>query len=483
MKRIFIIICVLGITSISLYFIAKNGQEAAVPELKRTIVCPSPWNSKWSEPGDTTVAKNATAVYYLSSSKGNDSNDGRSPDTPWKTIQKVNATALLPGDAILFKRGDTWNEEISPSSSGTLTKPIIFGAYGKDGSRPILKNSDAYAVVINNKNFITLNNLDIRNCKYCIQILNSDSITLEYMNVGLNAEGSGIDIDKGSDRGIIQYSEINGGTEVQDERDMIRLMDGSNWNIHHNLIANFGHDGINLVGRIPKWHDVEAHVTKNDIHHNEFFTKLGYGRAFSTQGNGPGYASKNKFYNNYIHDVNVSIQIQGDYNEVYENTIVGVYKSPQKPDDEVFQAAGISLNDYIYSANNKIYNNIIAYTDGPGINANTSDKGNEIYNNFIYRAGQYRGSLASLYNIGLYIAEKGLKYGNISGAQKYTNNSIYSPDTDKTIIYRELHYQNVSPITVAEFNARNGQNGDDITKNSGQKFSLTSECKVGSVQP
>lgn len=477
MKKIFIIISVLTIISVALYFVVKNGQENIVaPELTRTVMCPSPWNEKWASPQDTEI-KNPRAVFYVSSSAGNDNNSGTSTNSPWKTLEKVNTEKLSPGDIILLKRGDAWKEKLSPPTSGSVQAPITFGAYGGNGPRPILHKQESI-VVISNKNYITLNNLDIQDCTYCIQILGSDSIILEYLSAGLNADGSVIDIDRGSDRGIVQYSKIDGGTEHRTERDMIRLMDGNNWEIHHNLIANFGHDGINLFGRIPRVHDIEAHVTKNDIHHNEFFNKLDYGRAFETQGNGPGYASFNKFHNNYIYNVQVSIQLQGDHNEVYRNVITDVRKSPQHSDDGVFQAAGISMQDYIYSSNNKVYENIIAHTDGPGIVVGSRESGNEIRNNFIYSAGEHRGSARSLYDIGLYIVEKTLKLGETPGAQVYKENHIYSPDTENTIIYRGLHYENPSPITVGKFNSHNDQNGDSIIKNSGQKFSLSNDCKV-----
>ena len=52
----------------------------------------------------------ASAKDYYISSTGNDSSDGLSSSTPWRTISKVNAefSKLNPGDRILFKRGDVF---------------------------------------------------------------------------------------------------------------------------------------------------------------------------------------------------------------------------------------------------------------------------------------------------------------------------------------------------------------------------------------
>jgi len=76
-------------------------------------------------------------TYYVSFSVGNDTNNGTSTATPWQTIAHVNGQTFLPGDAILFKRGDVWNESLAPPSSGTSGNPITFDAYGT-GAAPNL---------------------------------------------------------------------------------------------------------------------------------------------------------------------------------------------------------------------------------------------------------------------------------------------------------------------------------------------------------
>jgi len=76
-------------------------------------------------------------TYYVSSSTGNDANAGTSISVPWKTIAHVNGQTFQPGDSILFKRGDVWNESLAPGSSGSLGNPITFDAYGS-GAAPNL---------------------------------------------------------------------------------------------------------------------------------------------------------------------------------------------------------------------------------------------------------------------------------------------------------------------------------------------------------
>jgi parallel beta-helix repeat protein len=81
------------------------------------------------------------STYYFSSSSGNDTYSGTSSQAPWKSLGRIETTTLLPGDSILLKKGDSWKETISLSSSGTEEKVIRISAYG-DGNRPVLKGAE-----------------------------------------------------------------------------------------------------------------------------------------------------------------------------------------------------------------------------------------------------------------------------------------------------------------------------------------------------
>ncbi len=78
---------------------------------------------------------------YFVSNTGNDTNNGLTPETPWATIDKVEASTLAPGDQILFNKGDTWRETLVVPSSGTSGNPIVFGAYGT-GDNPVIDGAD-----------------------------------------------------------------------------------------------------------------------------------------------------------------------------------------------------------------------------------------------------------------------------------------------------------------------------------------------------
>lgn len=76
-------------------------------------------------------------TYYVDATGGDDSKDGQSLSTAWKTVAKVNAASFVAGDQILFKRGEVWRESLAPPSSGATGNPIVFDAYGS-GEAPTL---------------------------------------------------------------------------------------------------------------------------------------------------------------------------------------------------------------------------------------------------------------------------------------------------------------------------------------------------------
>ena len=81
----------------------------------------------------------AHATNYYVAANGKDSNNGRSPSSPWKSLSKVNAmmSSFRAGDAIYFRRGDTFWGELTIKASGSSGSPIRFTAYGS-GAKPVI---------------------------------------------------------------------------------------------------------------------------------------------------------------------------------------------------------------------------------------------------------------------------------------------------------------------------------------------------------
>lgn len=87
------------------------------------------------------ISLNLYATNYYIANNGNNDDLGTSPSTAWETITHVNDQSFLPGDSILFRRGDVWrNDALGVSSSGNSAKQIVYGAYGS-GERPEILGS------------------------------------------------------------------------------------------------------------------------------------------------------------------------------------------------------------------------------------------------------------------------------------------------------------------------------------------------------
>ena len=87
------------------------------------------------------IPSGATRAFYIDSVDGKDANSGTSSAAAWKTIAKINATVLKPGDYVLFKRGGIWREQLEITGSGVEGNPIVYDAYGT-GPAPIITGSD-----------------------------------------------------------------------------------------------------------------------------------------------------------------------------------------------------------------------------------------------------------------------------------------------------------------------------------------------------
>ena len=87
-------------------------------------------------------------AYYIDATSGDDTNDGTSDSEAWQTIAKVNAFSFSPGDAILFKRGETWTETLEPVISGTTDAWITYGAYSI-GDKPLIDMEGGTGACVN----------------------------------------------------------------------------------------------------------------------------------------------------------------------------------------------------------------------------------------------------------------------------------------------------------------------------------------------
>jgi len=113
---------------------------------------------------DASAAKApAGRTFHVDCAKGKDGASGTSAARPWRTLAKASRAALRPGDSLVFKRSTRCRGVLEPHRSGTKTRPIVVGAYGK-GSRPELNGAGARAaIVLRDVQGWTIRGLAIRN--------------------------------------------------------------------------------------------------------------------------------------------------------------------------------------------------------------------------------------------------------------------------------------------------------------------------------
>ena len=78
-------------------------------------------------------------ISYVSA-EGNDANEGLSPQTPLRSIARVNELDLKPSDGVMFRRGDLWRGCVM------TRKGVTYSAYGR-GEKPRIYGSPCDAAV------------------------------------------------------------------------------------------------------------------------------------------------------------------------------------------------------------------------------------------------------------------------------------------------------------------------------------------------
>lgn len=147
--------------------------------------------------------------YYVDATLGRDRAAGTSPTTAWRTLAKANATTFAPGDRILLKAGEQWqDQQLWPKGSGSAGKPITISAYGDpSASRPYIatngkvsspfkadgtKNPDTVgltgAIVLRNQQYFEINNVELSNDDNFATNITTGTYVRDGIMVSINAD-------------------------------------------------------------------------------------------------------------------------------------------------------------------------------------------------------------------------------------------------------------------------------------------------------
>lgn len=193
------------------------------------------------------------AAFYVDSENGDDSADGMTPETAWKTLTKVNETQLIGGDRILLKAGSVFEDQaLSIKSGGTAENPIIIDMYDGDvvgaeaGERPHIKgngknsfeyqgNQISYGLHIKNASHVQVNNVEISN--------QGDT---RKLSVGLCVEAAGCGVMQGVHINNVYIHDVNGTYEEK------TLPNGGLYYVVSDHSNNTRFDDIQVVNNIVK---------------------------------------------------------------------------------------------------------------------------------------------------------------------------------------------------------------------------------------
>jgi hypothetical protein len=252
--------------------------------------------------GGSAPASAAGATYYVSAG-GSDANDGTSPESAWETLDKVNATALKPGDSVSFRRGDIFSGGLVVSRSGTSRSRITLNAYGT-GDLPTITGGLTGICVRLDGGYITVDGLQAESCGYAGFSVHGDHGSVRNSTARHNA--AGIRVGDGSGFGsytnntLAENNVMNVNTRgVQcgtatalrcsdDSGAFGFLINGSDNEFAGNTITgstalsyDFGHDGSAFE---------IFNGNRNRIHHNvavdnNVFSEIGRGSGGTADGN------------------------------------------------------------------------------------------------------------------------------------------------------------------------------------------------------
>ena len=426
---------------------------------------------------------NGGATYYVSST-GNDGNSGTSEETAWKTLAKVNSFIPIPGDQILFKRGDIWTGTINVNASGTAGRPIILGAYGI-GAKPILSaavNTPAITATAANRGYWTIDGLDIRSTGHPNGINQTLGI---YFNYWPNEMGA-------VPGWVIKNCTFNCGILVSGPNTLIsnNTFDGSgNSNNTYGAIGIRGPNGADVIiegNTISNYTDrgiwvylgADRPIIRNNIIHD-----IAVGGDQNGAGiNVDGYAVTNfdsRIYGNTIYNCGYAIS--------HENTFGGITYNNLIYDSGTGMTVYTYSDDYGSPLNLSIHNNII-YNVDRGIELFHSR--NVLFANNIFHKDDYAGTektAFTIYESNVNVSELDFVNNIISGVWTGYPFKIYF--NDKTIwtsfdyniivptgttIYREAGINRTLAYMQSEDFMLNGLISNPLFTKAGSDFTLQS---------
>ena len=133
------------------------------------------------------------STYYVDSVHGDDSTQGKSSGSPWKTLARARSLRLVPGDRLLLRRGRSWKGPLRIVSSGTRDAPIHVGGYGR-GRPPRIYGTSSCVVLAGS--YLTLSDVQADGCSWAGVEITGANDRVERSLLSHNV--AGVDVKSGS---------------------------------------------------------------------------------------------------------------------------------------------------------------------------------------------------------------------------------------------------------------------------------------------
>ncbi len=305
--------------------------------------------------------------YYVDATGGNDTNNGQSDATAWRTISKVNNYSFQTGDDVYFKCGETWEEQaLFVDWSGTEDNRVVIGAYygdgviGVSGNKPVFDGEYTFPT----------------NPDCLMTVYKQKYVTVQDIRL-INSGGRGLNIDAGSNINVYRIEAnkmFNAGISfIGVDTGIITGCD----------VTDVGRKRIEAPGT-----DYPASIAVNRgcenilVHNNVVYKNYG-------EGIGSYHYNKNCIFEYnicYANKANIYIAHSNEYMTVRYNLCYGIVDGT--PPWENYINGGIGVNSESgdpdgYQNNIYVYNNLVAYCyRGIFLGANQVDS--KIDNYFVY---------------------------------------------------------------------------------------------------
>jgi hypothetical protein len=123
---------------------------------------PGIWPKVQTPPAQSApAARRDTATYYVDARSGDDAGPGTSRERPWKSLDRVSAAALLPGDRVLLAGGQTFAGplRLGQMARGLPDARIVVSSFGRGAAT--IDGGTGDAIALRGCAYVTLANVNV----------------------------------------------------------------------------------------------------------------------------------------------------------------------------------------------------------------------------------------------------------------------------------------------------------------------------------